>query len=241
MIQFNLLPDLKLQYVKTKRLKHTIIIVSLIASGISLASLTILFILVNVIQKNNIIKLNNQINSGISSIKGSSHLTDILTLQNQLTQVNTLHASQIDATRVINFVGSITPSNISLTNISVNFTPSLVASATANIANSITLTGSANDVKALTAYNDILQILTYQSSINPNPKLVFTNVKFDPVSSSTQTAVSISANFDPALFAQPYGTTFTYNIPAGDITHTSGVETQNLFVVPYTTNKNQGH
>ena len=43
MIQFNLLPDVKLDYIKSKKNKHLIITSSVIVSGAALAVLIILF------------------------------------------------------------------------------------------------------------------------------------------------------------------------------------------------------
>ena len=51
MIQFNLLPDVKQEYLKAKRTKQLVVLVSIIASATALTVLLLLFISVNVVQK----------------------------------------------------------------------------------------------------------------------------------------------------------------------------------------------
>ena len=239
MIQFNLLPDVKLNYVKTKRLKHTIILISIIVSGVSLAILILLFTLVDVVQKNNLASLNTKINNGVSTVQATPHLNDILTLQSQLEQINTLHKNEVVANRLIGIVGQITPVNANINQVSVSF---VATTGSKSIPNQITLTGTAPDLQTLSEFVDIMKLCTYQTSTNSTPKLAFTDVTTGNISYSPTgtTSVSITATFDPILFAQPTTTNITFNIPSDSITHSTAVESQDLFALPPPTN-NQGH
>jgi hypothetical protein len=51
MIQFNLLPDIKMQYIKARRQQHLVILVSMIAIIASLAVLVLLIVTTDVVQK----------------------------------------------------------------------------------------------------------------------------------------------------------------------------------------------
>ena len=61
MIQFNLLPDVKLEYIKAKRTKRSVMLVSIIATGVALGISIMLFLTVSVLQKQHINNLNNDI------------------------------------------------------------------------------------------------------------------------------------------------------------------------------------
>jgi len=51
MIQFNLLPAVKLEYVKAQRTKHLLILISAVSSAVALLVLTLSIISVDVVQK----------------------------------------------------------------------------------------------------------------------------------------------------------------------------------------------
>ena len=57
MIQFNLLPDIKLEYIKAKRMKRSVILISSVVGGSAFAIFILLFLVVNVAQKQHLSNL----------------------------------------------------------------------------------------------------------------------------------------------------------------------------------------
>ena len=68
MIQFNLLPDLKLKYIKAKRFKHTAMIISFVITASTLAIFIFMFMTVYVFQKNHISAVTTEINEAQDKI-----------------------------------------------------------------------------------------------------------------------------------------------------------------------------
>src|SRR3990167_4791890 len=116
MIQFNLLPDVKLEYIKTRRNKRTIL---LIAGGAAAASLTVLILLfgvVHILQKQHLNNLNNDIKKHSSELEKTKDLGKVLTVQNQLDSLPDLHNKKVVASHLFNYVGQLTPAQASIAN-----------------------------------------------------------------------------------------------------------------------------
>ena len=73
-IQFNLLPDIKVQYLKAKRQKHLVVLASVSASLIAVAVFVILLTTVFVLQKKNISDLDKDIKSSSGQLQSVEDL-----------------------------------------------------------------------------------------------------------------------------------------------------------------------
>ncbi len=91
MVQFNLLPDVKLEYVKTQRTKRLLTLISIVVSIVGLAVLFLSFVTVNVVQKKSLNDLSSDITKYSSQLKNVKDLDKILTVQNQLSTLKGLH------------------------------------------------------------------------------------------------------------------------------------------------------
>jgi hypothetical protein len=94
MIQFNLLPDVKQQYIRAKRMKRTAIVVSFLVAASSVFVFVMLFLSVYVFQKKHIDNVNNDIQASVKTLKETPNLNKILTIQNQLNTLPSLHAQK---------------------------------------------------------------------------------------------------------------------------------------------------
>lgn len=117
MIQFNLLPDVKKEYIKAKKTKRLIISIATITIISSLAITSFLFVIVQVFQKNNIEDLSADINSEISSIESIPGLEKILTVQNQLGNLQTLHEGKPVASKLFAYFGLLKPADVKISSI----------------------------------------------------------------------------------------------------------------------------
>src|SRR4051812_29619221 len=114
MVQFNLLPDVKLEYVKTQSTKRMLTVVSVIVSLASIGVLLLSFVSVNVVQKKSLSDLNNDITKYSRDLKGVKDLDKILTVQNQLSTLTSLHDQKPVGTRLFDYIAKVTPAQANL-------------------------------------------------------------------------------------------------------------------------------
>lgn len=217
MIQFNLLPDVKLQFIKTRRLKHLVITVSVIATMAAIGVLVILLLVVDVWQKKSINDTNRDIARYSSQIQSTPSLNKILTVQNQLNSLPALDASKPVISRLFGYISQLTPSTITISTLSLDLT-----------ANSITLDGSGDTIPTINQFVDTLKFTTYKTNASTTSNTeAFSNVVLSSFSLGTSAAVgipspptySITADFNPAIFNS--ANIVTLNVPPETSTRSS--------------------
>jgi Tfp pilus assembly protein PilN len=189
MIQFNLLPDVKLEYIKARRMKRLVVLISMAAAGVSLAVLIILFLTVQVAQKKHISDLNKDIATEEKAITSTEDLDKILTIQNQLNKLPQLHDDKILSSRIFGYIQQVSPVLVTISNLTVDFT-----------ANTISISGTADNVITVNKFADTLKFATYKSESVEDGK-PFSNVVTTMASSTGKTSFSLSFNFEPVLFS----------------------------------------
>ncbi len=198
MIQFNLLPDIKLEYIRTRRLNRLITVVSVLVTALAVLITVVLFINVKVIQSNHLNNLKNSIKSSTTRLQSNTNFNKILTVQNQLASLPALNNQKPLVSRLIGFgsnpgfLSSITPNSVSLGSITTSFTT-----------HTLTLQGTATNVYAVNQYVDTLKFTKYYINGNKADELnAFSAVTlsgFGAVQSGS-TSYSITLTFDPNLF-----------------------------------------
>jgi Tfp pilus assembly protein PilN len=189
MTQFNLLPDVKLEYLKASKIKHLVISVSVIITVAALLLTGLLFSLTS-IQKAKINSLNTDIRRQAVAIAGHQNLNQILTIKNQITTLTTLHEQEPDASFLSTYLNQIVPVNASISNLTIDFN-----------ADTVTLTGSADSLATVNQLVDSLKFATYTTSLKTGSINAFSSVVLSSFSVNQQGAnYSITFNFDPTLF-----------------------------------------
>lgn len=192
MIQFNLLPDIKVQYLKSKRRKHTIVLASVITSIVSVALLAMLLVIVHGVQKKSLSDLNKDIKSKSAELQSTPDLTKILTIQNQLQALPALHDSKPVATRVYDYLSQLTPNEVSINKATVDFEGSIV-----------NLTGSSNDLAMVNKFVDTLKFTKYDTTSGVQDKEAFSKVVLKAFTRDSDSATyTIEFTFDPVIFSQ---------------------------------------
>src|SRR5690348_11777216 len=120
-IQFNLLPDIKIEYLKARRQQHLVVLVAVAAAIVSITVYVLLVSVVYGLQKKNLNDLNTDINSASNELKDTKDLTRILTVQNQLKALPALHDKKVATSRLYNYLAQVTPSSSSITKLSADF------------------------------------------------------------------------------------------------------------------------
>ena len=202
MVQFNLLPDVKVQYLKVKRQQHAVALIATVASVIALVIFAISSFS-GIWRWKNISNLQKSISSDTSQLEGTKDLTKILTVQNQLQTLPNLDNSKVVSSRLFAYLTQVTPANASIATLDADFT-----------ANTIEVTGSAPDLETVNEFVDTLKYTQYTDSTSSSKqaKNAFSAVVLSSFSRDSQGATyTIGLSFDPTIFQE--GHTITLTVP----------------------------
>lgn len=192
MIQFNLLPDVKIALIKAQRQKRLLISLSTIFSIAAVAIMVLLFLFANVAQKKNINDLTKDIGVENKNLMATEDLNKILTVQNQLSKIDTLHADKVQAKKVFEYIQQVTPANVSVTQLDVDFD-----------ATTISLTGKAESLAAVNTYADSLKFTEYTVGTDGDSKRAFSSVVLASFSRNDNTnSYTLTLSFDPLIFTE---------------------------------------
>jgi Tfp pilus assembly protein PilN len=217
MIQFNLLPDIKIQYLKARRQKHLVMLGSTAVIVFSVALIAILISIVFGLQKKNISDLSHDVTSKSQQLQSTKNLSRMLTVQNQLTSLPALHDTKPVTSRLYAYIQEIVPTSASVSRVNADFQK-----------NTVTLTGAAESLATINSFTDAMKLATYATKDNPNSKKpAFSAVVLSTFSRDDKAAsYTIDAQFDPALFSEKDDVTLT--VP-NVTTRSNGGGTQALF------------
>lgn len=208
MIQFNLLPDVKLEYIKAEREKKLVISVSLIVSAVSIAVL-VLLISAGALQKKHLSDLSKDIKTEASNLQNKPDINTILTVQNQLESLTTLHNTKPAASRLFSYLNNVTPSNVTINSLAIDFNQY-----------TITISGTSDSISSVNKYVDTLKLTTYTTSDSSAAKPAFSNVVLSSFGvSSVSKDASQAANFSISL---------SYDKNIFDITQTINLSVPNI-------------
>lgn len=209
MIQFNLLPDIKLQYIKAERQKRLVVSVSAIAS-IAAATLFVLMILtVDVVQKKSLSDLNRDISKDSAQLQSDATLNQVLTVQSQLTTLSGLHDQKPVVSRLFGYLATLTPSAAPISKLDANFDQ-----------HTISISGSADTLSTVGSFADTLKHATYTTT-GSVAKPAFSDVvlsSFSPTNKSV--TYTITASFDLSIFSES-SENVTLTVPTATITTSS--------------------
>ncbi len=191
--QLNLLPEVKLEYLKTSRNKRLVFSISVIIIIVSVAVTLLLVSIAYVFQKKNLSDLNNDIKSSNEQLQSTPSLSKVLTIQNQLNTLSGLHQDKPIAARLFNYLPQITPSTASITQLDVDFG-----------ASSMTVTGTAPTLDVANTFTDTLKFTKYHIATDTdstNDASAFSNVVLSQfVRNNSGATYTITFNFDPKIF-----------------------------------------
>lgn len=200
-IQFNLLPDVKLEYEQTKANQKKITAIAFIASAACLGLFLISFLAVGGLQHKQLNDADKKITDTNNQIKAIPNIQTILTVQNQLNSLPNLTAQKHITSRLFDYLPKLTPPNAGITDLIVDTT-----------ANNISVTGTADTVQTVNTFVDTLKTANYTTGSSKATLPAFSDVILGTINrDSSGSNYTLTANFDPALFSS--GETVSLNVP----------------------------
>jgi len=196
MVQFNLLPDVKLDFIKAEKSRRLVLGIGIIVSLASIALLVLLFS-VQELQKKHISDLSKSITSESGVLQSKPDINTILTVQNQLESLTALHSAKPAADRVFTYLNEVTPAQVDINSFAVDFNQ-----------HTMTITGTTDTLSSVNQYVDTLKLTTYQVSGSSTNSPAFNGVVLTSFgvnnsqgSNKSQAAsYTINLNFDPTIF-----------------------------------------
>jgi hypothetical protein len=194
-IQFNLLPDVKLAFLKAQRIKRLVMFASILLSVLAIIIFIVLVVYADVIQKHDISDLTSKIQASQAELPRSENLNKILTIQNQLNTIPRLDDEKPAATRLAGYLKKITPATARIAQVNIDFG-----------AHSINLDGNADTLKVVNQFVDTLKFTKYSekqpSGDYGQKQPAFSNVvlKSYGVESGKGANYEIDFDFESALF-----------------------------------------
>jgi Tfp pilus assembly protein PilN len=216
-IQFNLLPDLKLQYNKVQRVRKTVNSIAVLVSLASLAIFLLMLLTVDVVQKKQMSDAGKELDSLSKQLNSIPQLNTIVTVQNQLQSLPALHQSKHITSRVFTFLPQLTPASVSINKLNLDLKE-----------NTWVISGTADSQQTINSFVDTLKATTYKvgqesASTKAFPSVLESGFSINPKSVN----YTISMTVDPKLFAN-------------NLTDSQGKTIAPQLVVPNYTNNTPG-
>ena len=191
MIQFNLLPDVKKEYVKAKRTKRLIYSASLVVSAAAVGVTIVMFTFVHGLQKKQIDDKTNEIANAAAEIQATPNLNRILTLQNQLSLLPTLHESKPQSSRLFDYITFMTPKEVAVSSLDVDYEDSM-----------ITIKGTADKLVTVNKFVENIKAVRYASvgASEDEEKFPYSEVQTELTGDNDGANYEINFEFDPTIF-----------------------------------------
>lgn len=192
MIQINLLPDLKQEYIKSQRTRLYVLAVSLIIVSVFVISTLSLFTYVNVAQRQHTNNLQDDIDRLSEEFQSIQDIDKVVTLQNQIKVLPELHEEKPLTSKLSDYLTILTPNKVTLSNIELNFDE-----------NTILLNGTGENVKTVNKFADTLKNTIFVTYNDETPNEAFDNVTLKRISTGNEDGAGfeISADFDSKIFS----------------------------------------
>lgn len=202
MIQLNLLPDVKLNYIKAERTKRLVLLSSFAVIAFSIGLFAVMYSAVNIAQKRHLSNLDKDVQKYRTQLETTKDVSKILTIQNQLDNVSTLHTQKPVTTRVYSYTSQLVPANAGVSQVTVDFTQG-----------TISLSGTADSLATVNKFVDTLKFTDYKAIIKAEDGAVteskegkaFSAVVLGGFSKDEdQATFQVSFSFDPVIFDSNY-------------------------------------
>ncbi len=192
-VQFNLLPDVKLEYVKAQRMQNLIVSVSILVAAVSFGLFILTLFTADVVQKKQLSDSAKDLKSYTSELKAKPNVEKIVTVQNQLASLVPLHQSKHITSRLFTYLPALTPTTVQISDLSLDHST-----------NTAQITGSSDSQQSINTFIDSLKFTTVKVGSSNESKKAFSNVletEFSIDTAGKGANFTITAQYDPDLFS----------------------------------------
>lgn len=194
MIELNLLPDVKIEYIKAQNMRRMTFTISALVTVVAVVLLGFL-LSVNQLQKKHLNDLTGDIKKESAQLKGKKDINKILTVQNQLNSLTALHASKPAVSSLFTYLNQVTPSNVNINTFHADFA-----------AYTMTITGGADSLSDVNKYIDTLKFTDYKTEDGSKAR-AFGNIVLTTFGINSQAqggtkpaSYTINLSYDPKIF-----------------------------------------
>lgn len=120
MIQVNLLPDVKRDYLRAQQSKHIFTMISILASIVAVSLMVLLFAYVQVVQPRHRANLQIDIDKNLEELKNKEDAVKIVTVQGVLEQIPSLQDKKLITSKLFEYLPAFTPRDVSYTEIQLD-------------------------------------------------------------------------------------------------------------------------
>ncbi len=172
MIELNLLPDVKKEYLRAQQARNTVITASFLISVAALSLVVAFAVFVYAVQPVQTKLLTDEINKSQQTIQQIPDINKYLTVQSQLSQLSQLHTTKTVYGRMMDFLATLNPSppnTVQLSGMQLN-----------NTEGTVVFTGTTGSFEAFNVFKDTLlnADVTYQTAdASPVTEKLLTNVE----------------------------------------------------------------
>jgi hypothetical protein len=203
MIEINLLPAVKQDFIRAKRLKRIITSVSILITIVALGLLGVAGVVVYAIQPAAGLLIDQGINQDKEKLDKDKNLTRNLTIQNQLSSITELHEQKGDFTNVFEYLKALnpaSPNNLTISKLQID--PSTTT---------INVEASAADFSKLAIIKDTFEAAVFSYSKPKDGEEGYDKVKDEKVFSDVEVTDPSLSNDSDGKSVVSFKMTLTYN------------------------------
>lgn len=190
MITLNLLPDIKKEYIKSRRTTRLFVTGAFFISAGAIAVVVLMSMYVFGVQTIQIASSQGSIDDSIETLVGTEDLDKIVTVQNQLNALPSLHQGTVAASRLFDDLKVLVPNDVSINAITIDYANS-----------TIEIKGQGKDFKSVNTFVDTLKNASYVYSENNETTLAFSSVVLGSIGKTEDSAsYKITLVYDPIIF-----------------------------------------
>lgn len=212
MIELNLLPDVKQEFVRTERLKKAIVSLMILVCFVAGGVVIFFAVIVYAVQPGLQLLVDNQIKDSNSQLADNKNLIRDLTIQNQLATLPELHDSKVVYDRLFEYLRVLNPENPS----DVVFSKASIDSST----NTLNVDATTSNYLAVAVFRDTVKNakITYIDPATKEKQTVplFSEVTLSDIGIAKDKDGQQIANFKAALVYEP--SAFAWNIATPTVT-----------------------
>jgi len=190
MITLNLLPDIKKEYLKSRRTKSLFVVGAFFISAGAVTLVVLIASYVLGVQTLQITSSQNSIDESKEILTETEDLAKVVTIQKQLQALPSLHEATTKVSRLFNYLKVIIPDGVSLSSVEIDFDDQ-----TAEIK------GTASDFKSINTFIDSLKNATYEYKGNTEESLAFSSVVLGSIANNDdESSFKITFEYESDIF-----------------------------------------